>query len=256
MDGEVAQSFQRILEKQGIKFRLVQQGDGRREGQRQARSPRSSRRRAARRRRSKQTWCSSPSAACPTPRASDSRKPASRSTPRSASWSMGTSRPTFRRLCHRRRDRRADARAQGRGRGRRGCRDHRRPGGHVNYDVIPERHLHEPGGRLRRQDRGGVEGGGHRLHGRQVPVHRQRPRQGQRRPMASSRCWPTPRPTASSASTSSARMPANDRGGGRDHGVRRLGGGSGAHLSRASDVDGSRQGSGARRRQAANPPST
>ncbi len=35
--------------------------------------------------------------------------------------------------------------------------------GHVNYDVIPERRLHQPGNRLGRQDRGGAESCGRRL---------------------------------------------------------------------------------------------
>ena len=51
--------------------------------------------------------------------------------------------------------------------------------GHVNYDVIPNVVYTVPGGRLGRQDRGGAEGGRRRLQRRQVPVHRQRPRQGQ-----------------------------------------------------------------------------
>ncbi len=51
--------------------------------------------------------------------------------------------------------------------------------GHVNYDVIPNVVYTYPGGRLGRQDRGGAEGRRRRLQGRQVPVHRQRPRQGQ-----------------------------------------------------------------------------
>ena len=81
--------------------------------------------------------------------------------------------------------------------------------GHVNYDVDPQRHLHLPGGRHRRQVRGGAEGRGRRLQGRQVPFHRQRPRQGQQdHGRASSRSWPTPRPTASWACTSSPRRRA------------------------------------------------
>ena len=42
-----------------------------------------------------------------------------------------------RHLCHRRRDRGPDAGAQGRGRGRRGRRDLAGQAGHVNYGVIP-----------------------------------------------------------------------------------------------------------------------
>ena len=51
--------------------------------------------------------------------------------------------------------------------------------GHVNYDVIPNVVYTYPGDRLGRQNRGGTEGGRHRLQCRQVSVHRQRPRQGQ-----------------------------------------------------------------------------
>ena len=40
----------------------------------------------------------------------------------------------------------------------------------------PVRHLHLARGRLGRPDRGAAQGRGHRLQGRQVPVHRQRPR--------------------------------------------------------------------------------
>ena len=53
--------------------------------------------------------------------------------------------------------------------------------GHVNYGDHPERGLHQPRGRLGRQDRGGAEGRGPRLQGRQVPLHRQQPRQDQPR---------------------------------------------------------------------------
>ena len=50
--------------------------------------------------------------------------------------------------------------------------------GHVNYDAIPNVVYTYPGDRLGRQDRRGTEGRGRRLQGRQIPVHRQRPRQG------------------------------------------------------------------------------
>ena len=48
--------------------------------------------------------------------------------------------------------------------------------GHVNYETDPGRRLHPSRGRLGRQDRGGAEGGRHRLQGRQIPVHGQQPR--------------------------------------------------------------------------------
>ena len=82
--------------------------------------------------------------------------------------------------------------------------------GHVNYGVIPSVVYTTPGDRLGRQDRGGAEGGRHRLQGRQIPVLGQRPRPGDAaRRTASSRSSPTRRPTACSASTSSARSPAS-----------------------------------------------
>ena len=71
---------------------------------------------------------------------------------------------------------RADAGPQGRGRRRRGRRDPRRPGRPRELQRHSRRGLHEPGNRLGRQDRGRAEGRRHRLQGRQVPLHRQRPR--------------------------------------------------------------------------------
>ncbi len=76
-------------------------------------------------------------------------------------------------LRHRRRDRRADAGAQGRGRRHRGCGNPRRPGGPRELRRDPRRGLHVPGNRLRRQDRGRIEGSGHRLQCRKVSVHRE-----------------------------------------------------------------------------------
>ena len=59
--------------------------------------------------------------------------------------------------------------------------------------------LHLARSRLGRQDRGGAEGGRHRLPRRQVPVHRQRRAPAPTpTPRASSRSSPTPRPTACS----------------------------------------------------------
>ena len=85
MDGEVCRQFQRILTKQGIQFRLVLQGhQGRAEGQGRGRlrGAGGGRRRP---RPSRPTWCSSPSAASPTRRASGSNTSASRRTTRAAS---------------------------------------------------------------------------------------------------------------------------------------------------------------------------
>ena len=81
--------------------------------------------------------------------------------------------------------------------------------GHVNYDVIPGVVYTSPEIAVRRQDRGGAEGRGRRLQGRQVPVHRQRPRA---RDAPHRRLRQNPRrrrdATACSASISSASAPA------------------------------------------------
>ena len=85
----------------------------------------------------------------------------------------------------------------------------RRPGGARELRGDPERDLYRARGGLGGQDRGGAEGGGHRLQGRQVPLHRQWPRQGQphhrRLRQGAGR---RRRPTACSACISSAPMPA------------------------------------------------
>ena len=73
-------------------------------------------------------------------------------------------------------DRRPDARPQGRGRGRGGGRDHRRAEGSRELRRHPQRGLYHARGGLGRQDRGGIEEGGDRLQGRQIPVHCEWPR--------------------------------------------------------------------------------
>jgi dihydrolipoamide dehydrogenase len=72
-----------------------------------------------------------------------------------------------------------DARPQGGGRGRGRGGDPGRQGRPRELRRDPERGLHRPRGRLRRQDGGGAEGGRDRLQRRQVPVHGERARQGQ-----------------------------------------------------------------------------
>ena len=74
-------------------------------------------------------------------------------------------------LRDRRRRARPDARPQGRGRGHRGRRDPRRPARPRELRRHSGRRLHEPRNRRGRQDRGGAEGRGHRLSGRQISVH-------------------------------------------------------------------------------------
>ena len=81
--------------------------------------------------------------------------------------------------------------------------------GHVELRRHSGRDLHLPRSRLGRQDRGGAEGRRRRVQGRQIPVHRQRAAPApMATPKASSKSSPTPRPTACSACTSSAPMPA------------------------------------------------
>ena len=78
MDSEVAPAVAAPPRKagHGLQARLARSPASIRRARRSR--PRSSRPRAARRRRSRPMWCSSPSAACPTPKASASTKPASK----------------------------------------------------------------------------------------------------------------------------------------------------------------------------------
>ena len=187
MDGEVAKQFQRILEKQGMTFKLASKVTGvdasgktlkatRRAGRRRRGRDHRGRRRAGRDR---------PRALHRRARAR--RRPACSSTTAAASIvdeHFATNVPGIYAIG----DviARPDARAQGRGRGHRGRRDHRRPGRPRELRRDPERGLHLPGDRLGRQDRGGAEGGGRRL---------QRRESSRSRPTAAPR--PTCTPTAS-----------------------------------------------------------
>ena len=78
MDGEVAQQFQRMLDKQGMTFKLSSKVTGVETSGKTAEGARSSRPPAARPRRSRPTSCWSRSAACPTPRGSGSKRSASK----------------------------------------------------------------------------------------------------------------------------------------------------------------------------------
>ena len=80
------------------------------------------------------------------------------------------------RLGDRRRDRRADAGAPRDGAGRDGGRDHRRPAPALHAGGDPRRVLHRPRGGRRRPHAGGGSASRTRLHQRDVPVRRQRPR--------------------------------------------------------------------------------
>ena len=145
---------QRLLEKQGIAFKLGSkvtggrcvgqdaEGDGRARRRRRGGNDRG-RRRAGRDR---------PRALHRGARPRRGRRQEGQPRPRHRRCALRHQRA--RHLRHRRRDRRADAGAQGRGRGRRGRRNPRRPGRPRELRRDPERRLHVPGDRLGRQDRG------------------------------------------------------------------------------------------------------
>ena len=126
--------------------------------------------------------------------------------------------------------------------------------GHVNYDVIPNVVYTASGGGERRQVGRGIESRRHRLQGGQVSVHGQRPRQGQPRHRRlredPGRCGDGSR--AGRAHHRHQRVRDDRRAGGAD-GVRRLGRGSRPHVPRAPDADRGREGSRPRRRQARHP---
>ena len=123
--------------------------------------------------------------------------------------------------------------------------------GHVNYGVIPGVVYTAPEARQRRQVGRRAESGGHRLQGRQVPVHRQRPGEGE---PGDRRFGEDPRRRGdrSCARRTHRRCQClrDDRRGGGADGVRRLGRGSRPHLPRASHPHRGGEGSRARRRQA------
>ena len=117
--------------------------------------------------------------------------------------------------------------------------------GQVNHAGHPGGRLYPPRGRHRRPHRGGAEGRGHRLQGRQIPVQRQQPRQGQSRHRRAGEgaCGRGYRPRA--------RRPHHRRGRGHDdrrgragNGVRRVVGGYRPHLPRPPDPHRGTQGSG------------
>ena len=127
--------------------------------------------------------------------------------------------------------------------------------GHVNYDVIPNVVYTDPEVASRRQDRGGAEGGRHRLQRRQVPVHGERPRQGQphHRRLREDPRRRDDRPRAR-ASTSSAPDAGNLIA---ECGIAMEFGGSSEDIARtchaAPDADRGGQGSGAGGREARHP---
>ncbi len=126
--------------------------------------------------------------------------------------------------------------------------------GHVNYDVIPNVVYTSPEVASVGKSEEDLKDVGRRLQGRQVSVHRQRPRQGQpnHRRLREDHCRRTHRPRARRAYHRRQRV-RDDRRAGSADGVRRLGRGPGAHLPRAPDAHRGGEGSGARRRQARHP---
>ena len=123
--------------------------------------------------------------------------------------------------------------------------------GHVNYDVIPNVVYTYPGACLGREERGGIETGRRRLQCRQVPVHRQWPRQGQQadRGLRENSRRRQDRPRARRPHSRSRRR-QHDRGSRRCDGIRRGRRRHCAHLPCASDFERGCQGSRAGGRQA------
>ncbi len=113
--------------------------------------------------------------------------------------------------------------------------------GGVNHDVIPNVIYTSPEVASVGKSEEELKAAGRRLQRRQVSVHGQRPRQGQqddgRLRQGSGRRRDGPHSRRAHHRRQRQRA---DRGSRRDHGVRRLGRGSGPHVPRASDAVGSR----------------
>ncbi len=210
-DGEVAKQFQRILARQGMKFRLCSKVTGARDGRRRRHPDRG----AGQGRRGGGDQGRRGAAV-------DRPAPLHR---RAWAWSEvgvatrrarpGEDRRAFRHqrarhLRHRRRDRRRRCwRTRPRTRASRWPRILAGQAGHVNYDAIPGVVYTWPEVAAVGRTEEELKAAGIAYKRRQVPVHRQRPRPRHgRAPTASSRSSPTRRPTASSARTSSAPTPA------------------------------------------------
>ena len=149
MDGEVAKTFQRILTKQGIKFRLGTKVTGAPQRQRRRHADHRAGQGRRGRGRSKADVvlvADRPPRLHRRPRAGRGRRRARRARPGHDRRALRHQRP--RHLRHRRRHRRPDAGAQGRGRGRRAGRDPRRPGRARELRRHSRRGLHLARGRL------------------------------------------------------------------------------------------------------------
>ena len=123
--------------------------------------------------------------------------------------------------------------------------------GHVNYDVIPNVIYTYPELASVGKIRGGAQGGRRRLQRREIPVHRQRPRQGEPadRGLREDPGRRQDRPGARRAHPRRRRR-QHDRGSRGGDGVRRGGGRHRPHLPRASDLARGGEGSRARGGQA------
>ena len=119
--------------------------------------------------------------------------------------------------------------------------------GHVNYDVIPSVVYTSPEVASVGKTEEELKKAGHRLQGRKIPVHRQwtRPCHAAHRGLREDPRRQEDRPRARRAYRRLWRRRDDPRSGSAD-GIRRLVGGSGAHLPRPSDHVGGGQGSGAR----------
>ena len=157
MDSEVCRQFQRLLEKQGITFKLVVEGHRRRgvgkEAQGHGRAGR--RRRGGNDRRRCRAGVDRSRALHRRARARGGRREDRRQGPRDRRRALRHQRAGH--LRHRRRDRRPDAGAQGGGRRRGGGGNPRRPGRPRELRRHSERRLHLSGGRLGREERGRIE---------------------------------------------------------------------------------------------------
>ena len=209
MDAEIGAAYQKILQKQGIEFKLgTKVTSAKKAGGKVTLSLEPAKGGAAR---GADRRCGAgldrPAPVRRRPGAGIRRREAGRQGPDRGRRAFPDQRA--RHLRHRRRDPRPDAGAQGGGGGRRAGRDAGGPGRPRELRDLPQHRLHLAGAGQRRQDRGRAEGRRRRLQGRQVPLPRQLQSQGQRRHRRHGEAARRRRrPTACSAPTCSARKPA------------------------------------------------
>ena len=256
IDAEVARSLQRILAKQGMSFKLASKVTGvarTATGHKVTVEPAAGD--GADGRWWRPTWCWSPSAACPTRRASASKPPASRSTTGSASSSTRTSRPTLPgiyaigdviagpMLAHKAEDEGMAVAEILAGQA-----------GHVNYDVIPNVIYTFPEVATVGKSEEDLKAAGVAYKVGKFPFTANgrakvnKTTDGFVKILADAEDRPHPRRAHHRRAGE-----RDDRGSRRHHGVRRLGRGPRPHLPRPSDADRGRQGGGAGGRQAHDP---